>query len=149
MSHLTLLEDGKILDAENITKFQFTDRSQLRQALNLADGVNQDSNKYLALLGDVVIKLVLVKEGLHRHATRGQINNIISQKASNSYLAQRGFSTGLAECIYKNRSQGNTIYPGPMASTVEAIIAAVFNDSGENITTVEGVMAALDISWPE
>lgn len=73
----------------------------------------------------------------------------MSEKASNAYLAQRGFSTGLAECIYNNPSQGNTIYPGPMASTVEAIIGAVFNDSGENITAVEGVMEALGISWPE
>lgn len=36
-----------------------------------------------------------------------------------------------------------------MASTVEAIIGAVFNDSGENITAAEGVMEALGISWPE
>jgi ribonuclease-3 len=69
--------------------------------------------------------------------------------ASNSYLAQRGFSTGLAECVYKNPSQGNTIFPGPMASTVEAIIGAIFYDSGENVTAVEGVMQALGISWPE
>lgn len=79
----------------------------------------------------------------------GQINNVISEKASNAYLAQRGFTIGLAECIYKNQSQGNRIYPGPMASTVEAIIGAVFNDSGENLTAVEGVMEALGISWPK
>jgi len=73
MSHLTLpLEDGKILNAETIITFQFTDRLQLRQALHLADNIYQDGNKYLALLGDAVIKLVLVKEGLQRHATRGK-----------------------------------------------------------------------------
>jgi ribonuclease-3 len=36
-----------------------------------------------------------------------------------------------------------------MASTVEAIVGAVFNDSGERITDVKGVMDALSISWPE
>jgi ribonuclease-3 len=36
-----------------------------------------------------------------------------------------------------------------MASTVEAIIGAVFNDSGETVTAVEGVMEVLGISWPE
>ena len=71
------------------------------------------------------------------------------EKASNAYLAQQGLSIGLAECIYNNRSQGNTIYPGPMASTMEAIIGAVFNDSSENITAVEGVMETLGISWSE
>lgn len=60
MSHLTLLKDGKILKA-NIITFQFVDRLQLRQALHLADSIHYDGNKYLALLGDTVIKLILVK----------------------------------------------------------------------------------------
>lgn len=72
MSYLTLPEDEKILTTENIIMFRFTDRLQLRQALHLADSIHQDGNKYLALLGDTVIKLVLVKEGLRRHATRGK-----------------------------------------------------------------------------
>ncbi len=79
----------------------------------------------------------------------GEINDILSRKSSNAYLAQQGFSTGLAECIYNNQSQGNTIYQGPMACTVEAIIGAVFNDSGEKVTAVKGVMEALDVYWPE
>lgn len=73
----------------------------------------------------------------------------MSEKASNAYLAHRGFTTGLAECISNNKSQGNIIFPGPMASTVEAIIGAVFNDSDGNLTAVEGVMEALGVSWPE
>lgn len=73
MSNLTLLlEDGKILNTETIIMFQFTNRLQLQQALRLADNIHQDGNKCLALLGDAVIKLVLVKEGFQRHATRGK-----------------------------------------------------------------------------
>lgn len=72
MSHLTLLKDGKILKAENIITFQFVDRLQLRQALHLADSIHYDGNKYRALLGDTVIKLILVKEGFRRHATCGK-----------------------------------------------------------------------------
>lgn len=79
----------------------------------------------------------------------GQISHVISEKSSNAYLAQQGFSKGLAECVFANRSQGNTIYPGPMASTVEAIIGAVFNDSEEKMTIVKGVMETLGVSWPE
>lgn len=71
MSQLTF-QDGKVLDAENIITYRFTDRLQLRQALQLADSIHQDGNKYLALLGDTVIKLVLVKEGLRRRAARGE-----------------------------------------------------------------------------
>lgn len=69
---MSCLEDTKILNAEDVIAFRFTDRLQLRQALHLADSVHQDGNKCLALLGDTVIKLVLVKEGLRRHATRGK-----------------------------------------------------------------------------
>jgi ribonuclease-3 len=79
----------------------------------------------------------------------GQINNVVSEKSSNAYLAQRGFSNGLAECVYANRSQGNTIYPGPMASTVEAIVGAVSHDSEEKMPVVKGVMETLGVSWPE
>ncbi|CRG92727.1 hypothetical protein PISL3812_09793 [Talaromyces islandicus] len=149
MFHFTSLEDGKLAKAEGIICYRFKNRLGLRQALQLADGIHQNGNKDLALLGDTVIKLVLVKEGLRRHATRGQINNVVSEKSSNAYLAQRGFSTGLAECVFANRAQGNTIYPGPMASTMEAIVAAVFNDSEEETPVVKGVMEALGVSWPE
>ncbi|KAJ5346996.1 ribonuclease III domain-containing protein [Penicillium brevicompactum] len=149
MFHPASLDDQKIVTAENSISYRFTDRLELRQALQLADSIHQDGNKNLALLGDTVIRLVFVQEGLCRGAPRGQINNTISQKSSNVYLAQRGFSAGLAECVYKNQSQGNTIYPGPMATTVEAIVGAVFKDSGEKITAAKGTMEALGISWHE
>jgi hypothetical protein len=72
MFHPNNVEDEKVVNAENIISYRFTDRLRLRQALQLADSTHQDGNKYLALLGDTVIKLVLVKEGLRRHATRGK-----------------------------------------------------------------------------
>lgn len=72
MFHPTSLEDGKLVKAERIISYQFTNRLGLRRALQLADDIHQDGNKPLALLGDTVIKLVLVKEGLRRQATRGK-----------------------------------------------------------------------------
>ncbi|KAJ5533356.1 RNAse III [Penicillium frequentans] len=149
MFHPISFEDEKLAKAEEIICYQFTNQLGLREALQLADSIHQNGNKDLALLGDTVIELILVKEGLRRHATRGQINNVVSEKSCNAYLAQRGFSTGLAECVFANRSQGNRIFPGPMASTVEAIVGAVFNDSKEETAVVKGVMEALGVSWPE
>lgn len=72
MFHPNIVEDEKLVNAENIISYRFTDRLQLRQALQLADSTHLDGNKYLALVGDTVIKMVLVKEGLRRHATRGK-----------------------------------------------------------------------------
>lgn len=72
MFHSISLENGKLAKAEEIISYRFTNRLALRRALQLADSIHQDGNKNLALLGDTVIKLILVKEGLHRHATRGK-----------------------------------------------------------------------------
>ncbi|KAL4899911.1 hypothetical protein BDW74DRAFT_162681 [Aspergillus multicolor] len=144
-----LQEDRKIANAETIISYQFTDRLQARHALQLADSAHPDGNKHLALLGDAVIKLVLIQEGLRRQATRGQINEVLSLKSSNADLAQQGFAKGLSACVYNNQSQGNTVHQGPMASTVEAIVGAVYVDSGERITTVKVVMNTLGVSWPE
>lgn len=72
MFHPTSFEDEKLAKAEEIICYQFTNRLGLRQALQLADSIHQNGNKDLALLGDTVIELILIKEGLRRHATRGK-----------------------------------------------------------------------------
>lgn len=64
--------DGNLAKAEEIISYRFKDRLGLQRALQLADSIHQNGNKDLALLGDTVIKLILVKEGLRRHATRGK-----------------------------------------------------------------------------
>lgn len=72
MFHPNFIEDRKVVNAENIISYRFTDRRRLRQALQLADSTHHDGNKHLALLGDAVLKLVLIQEGLRRNATRGK-----------------------------------------------------------------------------
>lgn len=72
MSLNTHRDDEKVLRAEGIVAYQFNDRVRLQQALRLAGSFQQDGNKYLALLGDAIIKMVLVKEGVSRQTTRGK-----------------------------------------------------------------------------
>lgn len=50
--------------------------------------------------------------------------------------------------MYINPAQGDTISPGPLADTVEAVIAAVFIDSAEDMQVIEAVMQTLGICWP-
>ncbi|OKP08573.1 hypothetical protein PENSUB_5560 [Penicillium subrubescens] len=59
-----------------------------------------------------------------------------------------GFATGFAECIYINLAQGNQLSPGPVADAVEAVIAAAFFDSSEDMQVVESIMKAFNIRWP-
>lgn len=76
MSHPVPLEDEKLAKAQEIISYHFTNRFALRGALQLADGIHQDGNRNLALLGDTVIKLILIKEGLRREATRGVYHSV-------------------------------------------------------------------------
>jgi dsRNA-specific ribonuclease len=79
----------------------------------------------------------------------GGINNIVSCRASNAHLAEQGFSMGLDRYICNNPSQGRFISNGLMATTMEAILGAVFLDAGCEISVLENVVVALGLSWPE
>ncbi|KAB8264066.1 ribonuclease III domain-containing protein [Aspergillus pseudonomiae] len=107
-----------------------------------------DGHKDLAQLGDAVLRLILVKDGYQAHATRGQINDTHSGKASNAFLARIGFQKGFDRYLYVNPSQGGTVSDKVMATTVEAILGAVYIDSGENIQAVRSVVAELGLAWP-
>ncbi|KAE8164157.1 ribonuclease III domain-containing protein [Aspergillus tamarii] len=107
-----------------------------------------DGHKDLAQLGDAALRLVLAKDGYQAHATREQINDTHSRKASNAFLARTGFQKGLDRYIYANPSQGGIVSDRVMATTVEAILGAVYIDSGENIQAVRSVAEELGLSWP-
>lgn len=79
----------------------------------------------------------------------GQINNIVSDRASNASLARVGFSKGLDKYIVNNPGQGLCIGEKLMATTVETILSAVCLDSGHDMSVVAEVMGDLGIRWPE
>jgi hypothetical protein len=63
MSRDTLLDDEKVLRAEDISTHRFNDRGNLRPALRL------DENKYPAMLGGSVIRTALIDQGVSRKVT--------------------------------------------------------------------------------
>jgi ribonuclease-3 len=63
MSDRTSTQETKIINAEHIFGYQFNNLLELRKALS--------GDKLLALLGDSLLRHILIKEGLHRNATRG------------------------------------------------------------------------------
>lgn len=73
---------------------------------------------------------------------------MIAQRASNAYLAKQGFIHGIDKFIVKNPSQFD-IMPKVMATTMEAIIGAVYLDCNQQIQPCADVMTALGLSWPE
>jgi len=62
---------------------------------------------------------------------------------SDKGLAERGFSHGLDACVIKNGGHSGRISDRMMATAVEAIIGAVFKDSGFDLEAVRAVMDKL------
>ena len=77
------------------------------------------------------------------------INNILSTRSTNVYLNGRGVHHGLGQYIQRNPSQGKFISEKLMATTVEAIVGAVYIDSEDDNVAVVRVMETLDLFWPE
>ncbi|RHZ71792.1 hypothetical protein CDV55_105598 [Aspergillus turcosus] len=78
---------------------------------------------------------------------RSPTTQIRTSQGSNPRLAQIGLGAGLEDLLLINLSQ-TTVSTGVMASTVEAILSAVYLDSEMDVQAVRAVMAALDLGWP-
>ncbi|KAL1967213.1 hypothetical protein VTN77DRAFT_3504 [Rasamsonia byssochlamydoides] len=148
------LVDNRIQAVEEIIGYQFNDPAILREALQAAGFYSVtmpsriDGNKNLALLGDAALKLVLVSDGYKQGAFKGIIGKVVSDTGSNENLANVGFQKKLDQFVYTNPSQGGVVSWRVMATTVEAILGAVFMDSAMDIHIVKQVTAVLGLSWP-
>jgi ribonuclease-3 len=78
----------------------------------------------------------------------GFIDRTTSEIVSNQNLTKICTHTGIAYYINGNPSLHGEQSPKTMTATVEAIIAAVFLDSGKTIETVRTVMASLGLEAP-
>lgn len=136
---------------EVIIAYTFTDPLILWEALQAAGSTVRsagtrrfpDGNKRLAVLGDTVLKLVLVGEWYDSPDARGRASDILQQVGSNANLDRVGRARGLDAHVCRNPSQGSYIAPVTMAATIEAILGAVYLDS--NINKVGEVMQTLGL----
>ncbi|KAJ9663579.1 hypothetical protein H2201_005540 [Coniosporium apollinis] len=134
-----------------ILGYQFNDSDLLWEALQAAGspvvyiGARhlRDGNKRLALLGDTVLKLVLVREWYTSGRDRAVVDQILSSVGSNANLNSVGQRNGLSSFVNGNPSQRGVVPPNTMAATVEATLGAVFLDSG--LQSVAEVMQTLGL----
>ncbi|PYI16645.1 ribonuclease III [Aspergillus japonicus CBS 114.51] len=122
----------------------FDKPSLIHEAFMAAGAVNRDGNKDLALIGDSALQLFLQTQGRTRNASR-----VVSRIAGNTNLAQRGFELGLDQYIVKNPSQGNYVADKLMATTVEAIVGAVFLETNWDQEALQRAITALGLAWPD
>ncbi|KAL4863647.1 hypothetical protein BDV12DRAFT_177274 [Aspergillus spectabilis] len=127
----------------------FTNPALLLEALRASGVTDSEGNKGLALIGDTGLQFALQVEGRERHASRERVNQVISETAGNANLARRGFALGLEQYIRNNPSQGTYFSDRLMASTMEAIVGAYFEDQARDFVALQRVVATLGLSWPE
>ncbi|KAL9128315.1 MAG: hypothetical protein Q9217_002993 [Psora testacea] len=138
---------------ENIIGYTFVDVSILWEALQVPGanrydigGRNLDNgNKRLALLGDTILKTVLIDEWYRTMASRAQGNHIVSTVGNNAKLAEVARHNGLHGFINTHPGQFGAVATGTLADTVEAIIGAVWVDSSNLATVLPGF--GIEADW--
>ncbi|KAF6823581.1 RNase [Colletotrichum musicola] len=142
----------KTADASAIIGYQFTNPAWLWEALQAAGSpvlaVPQsrirEGNNRLAGLGDRILSMIIVKRALvSTDGISGDTNGRIQAYASNERLARLCDSLGLTVCINGNPSQQGMRSARVKAATIEAVIAAVFQDAG--LEAAEEVIDNIDV----
>ncbi|KAJ5736994.1 uncharacterized protein N7483_002119 [Penicillium malachiteum] len=144
------LSDAKIQAVEKILQYEFQGKRLLEQALEAAGSTNRpEGNKRLAQLGDATLQLSIKLAGFEARQSIGSITISLSKKASNENLTAIGFSLGLDKFIILNPSSQGVVQPRLMATTVEALIGAVYLDNEKSIQAPLSVIRALGILQAE
>ncbi|KAG9245654.1 putative RNAse III [Calycina marina] len=143
-------QQTSISAVEAIIDYTFDNQELLSRALHAAGSTygGHDGNRTMAMLGDAVLKLVLLDDLLPTGASRGFIDRTTSEIVSNQNLAEICTSTTIAYYINGIPSQRGEQPPKTRTATIEAILAAVLLDSGKSIESVRSVMAALGLDAP-
>ncbi|KAL4989589.1 ribonuclease III domain-containing protein [Aspergillus falconensis] len=137
------------LQFQNDFNLPFTNPTLLAGAFRAPGVTTREGNKSLGLLGDTALQLYLQVKGRERGMSLERISLTTSLVAGNRNLAQRGFDLGIYKYICNNPSQGTFISDKLMATTMEAIVGAYFEDQGRDFEALGRVVGALGLGWPE
>lgn len=120
---------GKLVRCQQILGYEFKDPTLLRQALH----VGSREWKRLASAGDTYVQNALADRWYERrHLDSSDFSKIKMTALSNANLSLCGFKRGINECTIGRlspgqRSEVKVVYE--MATTVEALLAAVYRDT--------------------
>ncbi|KAJ5981185.1 hypothetical protein N7522_013606, partial [Penicillium canescens] len=123
-------------------RYEFHDKSLLEFAgATIASG----GNKRLALIGDAALRLVLYEFGYEDEASIRDMTNAQNTLATNENLARIRFSVGMDAYIQLNPSAQGVVPGRLMATTIEAIIGAVYLDRNRNTMDIRLLVIHLRI----
>lgn len=123
----------------------FKNKDLLNQALTHKSWVNEhpdgrESNERLEFLGDAILEFVITEtlfEKFPKHQ-EGYLTALRSNLVNTQNLANLAIKLGIGETLYLSKGEeegGGRKNPSLLADTVEAIIGALFIDSGMDIVS--------------
>ncbi|KAE9963223.1 hypothetical protein BLS_009509 [Venturia inaequalis] len=142
----------KIAQAEAAIDYSFKDANLIWEALQapgsgvVRSGTRQipNGNKRLALVGDVVLKLIINVENYEQGLTRGEGNVRLQLIEGNVNFVRVANANGFKNFINANPGHCGELGARTLADTVEAIIGAVYLDGG--IDAVPDVLVTLGLT---
>ncbi|RMZ69975.1 rnase iii [Pyrenophora seminiperda CCB06] len=136
---------------EAILQYHFSSSELLDEAL-LAAGAAASSkniegdvrgNKRLALLGDSVLQEAVLEPWYNSEESTDEGHNRVENLCRNTKLSQVAQRSGISSYITKNPSQSGPVPQETAASTIEALVGAVYLDSGKDISMVKKALEAI------
>jgi len=136
---------------QNVLNYRFSNELLLHEALEVAGACNQpgavtgdnEGNKRLALLGDALIRL-LILDGWYK-IVLGVGDEAVSYSASNKALSQLAHKYGLEDYVTKNPCQHGDVSDYTLATTLEALLGAVWIDCNKDFKVLERVSSNLNM----
>ncbi|CAI7614635.1 unnamed protein product [Penicillium manginii] len=116
------------------------------RASNMSEGsIDLTGNKRLALVGDSVLSVMLLNRWYGKGGSTEEGDLILQKHACNKILDAKGQEWSLDKFITTHPAQKGEVSKGVRASTVEAIIGAVWLDSFKNAAEVDRVIDILGL----
>lgn len=141
-----LLSEGQIATIENTLGYVFNDKNLLVTAFTHSSYINEhpgvNDGQVLEFYGDTILKLILIETILEKFPQReydeGVLTNLRTSLENNEYLTKRMQSADLERYVIKGNGASISQSKG-LADLFESLIAAVYIDSGKNISVTSGV----------
>ncbi|RMX85274.1 hypothetical protein D0869_03952 [Hortaea werneckii] len=133
---------------QDLAGYRFKDENLLLDALDTTGLRIQQSNQRLALLGDAILKFIILDEWYPTGTPKGAGNEHVSRIGSNANLAAAARLHGIEACVLTNPGHRGPVSQATLSTTVEAIIGAVYLDSEKDVDAVHTFMEALGLTVP-
>ncbi|KAJ5875199.1 uncharacterized protein N7473_012546 [Penicillium subrubescens] len=124
---------------EKVIGHHFHDQGLVEEALE-ESGLASAGNERLALLGDKILDLMLLRRWYHEGNTTEQGTCQLQTYACNKQLTSMARALDLQRFIHQRPDLERSVPDSTLATTVEAILGAVWLDSDEDVQQVNEVM---------